>query len=133
MKIQLSEQIMENENLLKKVEELEFTSKDFGFYWDNLGRIMEQIRSECDEVDEAHAHNDRTHLQEEIGDLIHATLCLPVYFGMDPFETLKNSTIKYEKRLNKLKQFAKEDGHENLEGASFELMMHYWNKAKANT
>ncbi len=124
---------MKELNLLKKTEELELMSKEYGFYWENLTQIMEQIRSECDEVEEAYGRNDRPHLQEEIGDLIHAALSLTVFCGMDPFETLQKSTSKYENRFRKLQEFAQKDGLKNLRGASFKTLMDYWNKAKEAT
>lgn len=124
---------MENENLLQMAEDLELSSKDFGFYWKHISQVMEQIRSECAEVEEAYENNDKTHLQEEIGDIIHAALSLTVFCGMNPYETLKKSIVKYEKRLDKLKEFAKEDGHKDLKGASVDTLMHYWDKAKITT
>ncbi|MEI8364914.1 MAG: MazG nucleotide pyrophosphohydrolase domain-containing protein [Parachlamydiaceae bacterium] len=121
---------MTKDNLLLQVEKLEIDAKEFGFYWQNIDQLLEQIRSECAEVDEAWQKNDRTHLQEEIGDLIHATLCLAVFCQLDPTETLQKSVHKLQKRFDTLVDLTKKDGYENLHNKPFNLLMYYWNRAK---
>lgn len=116
--------------LFERVEELEKKSLQFGFYWENLQQLIEQIQSECKEVQEAWEKNDAAHLQEEIGDLIHATLSLAVFCKLDSYETLLKSTKKYEKRFNALVKLAQADGHDHLNEQPFELLKTYWDRAK---
>lgn len=120
----------EKECLLKRVEELEAQSLQFGFYWETLYQLIEQIQSECLEVQEAWQNNDRPHLQEEVGDLMHAAVSLAVFCKLDPYETLLKSTQKYEKRYNALVKFAQEDGLPHLRQQSFEVLKGYWDRAK---
>lgn len=121
---------MTDQNLLQKVEELELNAKKFGFYWGNIGQLLEQIRSEGREVEEAWQNNDRPHLQEEIGDLIHAAVSLAVFCQMDPTETLQKSIHKFQKRYDAVVALAYKDGRRNLHNESFDVLMHYWNLAK---
>lgn len=116
--------------LLKKVEEQEIAANQFGFYWQNIEQLLEQIRSECNEVEESFAKNDRAHLQEEIGDLIQATVSLAIFCNFDPHETLQKSIDKFQKRYDAVVKLAQEDGHETLHNQSFEVLMHYWNQSK---
>lgn len=115
---------------MTKAVELELESKEFGFYWENIGQIIEQITSECHEIIEANKANDRSHLQEEIGDLLHAAISLTVYCGFDPYETLDKSVSKFEKRYLSVVEKAKSDGRATLKGESFETLMAYWKAAK---
>jgi uncharacterized protein YabN with tetrapyrrole methylase and pyrophosphatase domain len=119
--------------LLKQTEELEISAKEFGFYWERIEQLIEQIQSECLEVKEAWENNDNAHLQEEIGDLIHATISLAVFCQFDPHETLANSLEKFQKRYNHVVHLAKEDGHSDLKQQPMDILMHYWNRAKVFT
>jgi uncharacterized protein YabN with tetrapyrrole methylase and pyrophosphatase domain len=116
--------------LMNKVQQQELKAKDFGFYWENIHQLIEQIESECREVEEAWSNQDSIHLQEELGDLIHAALSLAVFCQVDLQETLQRSIQKFDKRYQAVVQLAKEKGLENLHGHSFEDLLGYWRKAK---
>lgn len=117
-------------NLIKRVEEQELACKDFGFYWQNIDQLIDQVTSECREIKEAYDKHDRQHLQEEVGDLLQAAIGLAVFCDLDASETLKKSIDKFQKRMDGVIEFAREDGLETLEGQSFDVMMNYWNRAK---
>lgn len=121
---------VKKECLLKKVEWQEEEAREFGFYWENMHQLIEQIQNECVEVQEAYQKNDRQHLQEEIGDLIQATISLAVFFQFDPHETLLKSIDKFQKRYDIVVKLAREDGLDNLRHQSFDVLMSYWNRAK---
>lgn len=125
---------MDKLSLIKKVEKQQNEAKEFGFDWQYLEQLTDQIRSEAHEVDEAWKLKNMAHLQEEIGDLIHAALSLSVFCGFDPEETLKKSVDKFQRRYDALVDFVQEDGHENLlHNESYDVMMGYWKKAKIAT
>jgi uncharacterized protein YabN with tetrapyrrole methylase and pyrophosphatase domain len=119
--------------LLKQVENQELECKKFGFYWERFSQLMEQIQSECKEIQEAWENNNIPHLQEEIGDLIQAAISLAIFCQFDPHETLSKSIKKFQKRMDALVEMAKEDGYDNLHNQSFETLMNYWNRAKDKT
>lgn len=120
-------------DLLKRVEELELDCKNFGFYWETIDQLLDQIQSECLEVKEANDKDDRAHLQEEIGDLIHAAISLAIFCKVDPHETLKNSIDKFKRRYDALVELVKKDGRRDLRDESFEVLNNYWKKAKKLT
>lgn len=120
----------EKECLLKKVETQELAAKDYGFYWENINQLIEQIQSECHEVMEAWQHNDRTHLQEEIGDLLQAAVSLAVFCELDPHQTLKQAIDKFQNRYDKVVELASQDGLENFHQQPFDVLMNYWGRAK---
>lgn len=119
--------------LLKQVEKQELEAEKFGFYWENFHQLIEQIQSECVEIQEAWAKGDSLHLQEEIGDLIQASVSLAVFCKLDPQETLLKSIEKFQRRYDAVVQLVQNEGHENLHNQSFEVLMDYWNRAKLNT
>lgn len=116
--------------VIKKVEKLENEAKEYGFYWPNSDAVMQQIYSECQEVQELLDQGNSQRLQEEIGDLLHAVMSLCVYCGYDTEITLTQALNKFEKRFNMTKFFAESDGHSNLHGKTMDEMMKYWKMAK---
>lgn len=116
--------------LLNQVEKQERVAKKFGFYWENYGQLIEQIQSECAEVEDAYSQGDRAHLQEELGDLIHAAISLVIFFKFNPHETLQKSIEKFQQRYDALVEIAQKDGYEDLHRQSFEVLLSYWNQAK---
>lgn len=119
--------------LLKEVEKQELVAKEFGFYWENFSQLIEQVQSECTEIQEAWYKKDIDHLQEEVGDLIQAAISLAVFCKLDPRKTLLRSIEKFQRRYDVVVQLARSEGHENLHKQSFELLMDYWKRAKIKT
>ena len=119
-------------NIIKKIVEVEKQAKDFGFYWPNTDVIMDQINSECEEIDELlkDKNSSSKRLQEEIGDLLHAAFSLSFFCGHNPEATLEEALAKFEKRFIQTKNLAQEAGHQNLHGKDMDEMMEYWDQAK---
>lgn len=117
-------------DLFKQIEGQAITARQFGFYWEHIHQLIEQIQSECLEIQEAWQKNDRSHLQEEIGDLLQAAVSLAVFCQLDPHETLQKSAEKFQKRYDQLVALAQNDGHSHLHHQPFDVLMHYWKKAK---
>jgi uncharacterized protein YabN with tetrapyrrole methylase and pyrophosphatase domain len=116
--------------MLNKLLDLENKATDFGFKWETSDQIIEQIKSEVSEISVHLKDRDQEKLQEEIGDLLHATFSLCVFNQLDPEKTLANSIEKFERRFNEVERLTKESGLENLNGQSFNELMKLWNQAK---
>ena len=120
-------------NLLDKVALLEEEAAVFGFQWETTDQIMEQIQSECVEINE-HLHSQgeikQEELQEEIGDLLHAAFSLCVFCQFNPRDTLEKTLAKFEQRLKAVKAITQEKGLTTLQGHSFDELMLIWQKAK---
>ena len=118
-------------NIFKKLEKLENLASDFGFAWPHAGMILDQIASEVGEVKAAiELRESMARIQSEIGDLLHATLSLCVFLGIDQELTLTQSIEKFEKRFLKVQEIAQENGYETLQGESIQFLMKFWDQAK---
>ncbi len=115
---------------LKAVEMAEIEAKEFGFYWEHIEQLTDQIQSECQEILEAWQKNSKEHIEEEIGDLLLAAASLAVFCQVDPHTALTQSCDKFKKRYTNLVALAKKDGHSNLKNQSFETLLYYWKLAK---
>lgn len=117
-------------NILEKIVNLENEASEFGFAWEKAEQIIEQIQSECIEVSEHLKTENRTELQEEMGDLMHAVFSLCVFCKFDPHETLEQTVGKFERRLREVKRISHKENLENLHGKSFDELMAIWRQAK---
>ncbi len=125
--------ILNTVDLLNKVVEQEKAALEFGFYWESANQLIQQIKSECDEVEAAQLTQNRAHLKEELGDLITATISLCIFLKYDPLDTLHESIHKFQKRYDALVTLAKEDGHKNLKNQPLHILLSYWERAKKIT
>lgn len=105
-------------------------AKNFGFYWDNHIEIIDQISFELDEVKHEIEKSDRTALQKELGDVLHACFELVAFLEMDIKETLDKAVAKIGKRYEVMEKVAKADGILDFANISREMKLAYWEKAK---
>lgn len=121
-------------DILDKVYKLEKDAENFGFSWENPGQILQQIASECQEVQEHLAEGgdfkQNSELQEEIGDIMHAAFSLCVFCDYDIRETINISVEKFDQRMLMVRKIAAEHGVANLTGCTFAELMQYWDEAK---
>ncbi|MBA3813660.1 MAG: nucleoside triphosphate hydrolase [Alphaproteobacteria bacterium] len=118
-------------NTFEKLTLLESQADEFGFMWHAPSQILDQIQSECEEIKQTlKQQGGRNHLQEEIGDLIHAAFSLCLFCEFDAEETMVKSIDKFEIRFNKLKRLVHESAQGSLKGQPVEVLMDFWNQAK---
>jgi uncharacterized protein YabN with tetrapyrrole methylase and pyrophosphatase domain len=117
-------------DLLQKIINQEKAAAKFGFYWESIEQLLEQIQSECVEVKEAWLKQDNIHLKEEVGDLMNAAVSLCIFLKLDPFETLNESVEKFQQRYDFLVKLVEQDGLPHLKNKPLSILLDYWNKAK---
>lgn len=61
---------------------------DAGFKWPTSQLVIGKMKEELREVHEAIVEGDTAHIQEEIGDLLHATHTLAVFYKLDVSDAL---------------------------------------------
>lgn len=120
-------------DLLEKLAQLEKDADDFGLQWETSTQILDQIKSECLEVEEHLVSTTRQNceeLQEELGDLLHAVFSLCVFCNLNPRQTLEKTLAKFERRLEAVKEISTEQGLKHLHGHAFKELMAIWQQAK---
>lgn len=125
---------MKNASSLTTLIALEKDARDFGFDWMDENMILEQVLSECQEIEEAiHLKESKARIQEEIGDLIHTAISLCVFLGFDVPETINQVNEKFEGRMTRVKQLTHELGLSSLKGKDMAFMLQLWRQAKIDT
>lgn len=113
---------------LKRAVKLQKRCAKVGFDWDDKQQVAAKIHEEIDEVLEASEQQDSVAMQEEIGDLLFATLNLARHCKVDPEQALLLANRKFEKRFRQVEKLAQEQ--QGLESMSLDAMEALWQQVK---
>ena len=101
-----------------------------GFDWPDLHGVVAKIHEELAEVEEAMQGNDRSHLEQEIGDLLFSVVNLSRKAKFEPELVLQQATNKFINRFQKLELLLKERNQTFAESDLTALDL-LWNEVKA--
>ena len=102
-----------------------------GFDWDSLGPVLEKVHEEIDEVmhEAQQAVVDPEKLEEEIGDLLFATVNLSRHLGSKAETALQKANLKFERRFRQVEQIIARQGLA-MRDATLEQMENAWQQVK---
>ena len=115
---------------MKKAVKLQKRCAKVGFDWPDKQQVSAKIEEEIAEVLEAAADNDKSAMQEEVGDLLFAALNLARHCDVDPDLALMQANKKFEARFRKVEQLAAQQ--QGLEHMSLDAMESLWQAVKNN-
>lgn len=119
------------DDVIERLATLEKQAADHGFAWPNVEMVLDQVQSECQEIRQAvHQNEGPDRVQEEVGDLLHAALCLCFYMDINIEATLTKSANKFEKRLSAMLKIAAEQGYTDLKNENLDTLLQLWSLAK---
>ena len=103
-----------------------------GFDWENLADIFDKLdeeRREIESIVPATSGKPAPHLEEEVGDLLFASVNIARFLGVDPEIALKSANRKFKKRFQWMESAAAQEGHRfaDLPRARMEEL---WNQSK---
>lgn len=114
---------------LTRAVKLQKKAAKAGFDWPDHAGVLDKLREELGEVEEALAAGDETHIAEEIGDLLFSAANLARKLKLDPEVLLTAANHKFEARFGTMEQTLTAEG-KSLEAASLEEMEAAWQAAK---
>lgn len=97
-----------------------------GFEWPNEESLYDCIKSEFEEFKEAKTEGDKTHMEEEMGDILFAVVNLARWNKIDAEQALLKANKKFEKRFRKMEDLATKP----LNDYSFVEFDNLWKQAK---
>lgn len=97
-----------------------------GFEWDKVETLLECIKSEYNEFKEAVNNKNSLSMEDEMGDILFATVNLARWYKIDAEQALLKANIKFMKRFRKMEELATKP----LEEYSFEEYDNLWKQAK---
>ncbi|MFI3300500.1 MAG: nucleoside triphosphate pyrophosphohydrolase [Candidatus Gastranaerophilales bacterium] len=98
-----------------------------GFEWPNEQALYDCISSEYQEFKEAKVNKDYQNMEEELGDILFATVNLARWNNIDAEQALLKANKKFMTRFRKMEELATK----SLEDYSFEEYDALWNSAKS--
>jgi nucleoside triphosphate diphosphatase len=114
---------------LSRAEKLTQKAATVGFDWPNASQVIDKIREELGEVEEAAASGAPEQIEDEIGDLLFAVANLARHFRIDPETALRGANAKFERRFGAIEGALAEQGR-SPEEASLDEMERMWGDAK---
>lgn len=115
---------------LTRAEKLTKKAAKVGFDWPDFSAVMDKVREELDEVQEAQVAHDQAAVHEEIGDLLFAVSNLARHAGVDAEAALRDANAKFTRRFHYVEARCREDGIAALD-AGLERLDAYWNEIRA--
>ena len=115
---------------IASVVKIQSIASEVGFDWKNPMEAFPKIKEEVNEVEESLNADSKENVEEEIGDLIFATLNVARLAGVDAEKCLRNAGHKFVSRFETVEKLALADG--GFEGKTLEQLDVYWNEAKKN-
>ncbi|MGO1395236.1 MAG: nucleoside triphosphate pyrophosphohydrolase [Halomonas sp.] len=114
---------------LSRAAKLSKRAARVGFEWPDARGVIDKIREELAEVEEALAAGDQQHAREEVGDLLFAVTNLARTLDADPEQCLRGTNSKFECRFRYVES-ALNAAQRPLTEASLDEMEAYWQAAK---
>lgn len=115
---------------LSRAAKLSKRAARVGFDWPDARGVIDKIREELAEVEEALAAGDQQHAQEEVGDLLFAVTNLARTLKADPEQCLRATNAKFERRFRFVERELSA-AQRPLTEASLDEMEAHWQAAKA--
>lgn len=114
---------------LMRSEKVQHKAAKTGFEWPDISGALAKVEEELDEVKRALQGDGN--VQEEIGDLLFATVKLARFADTDPEEALNHTTEKFIHRFSYVEQGAAQQGRQ-IQDLTLKEMIELWNQGKAH-
>lgn len=114
---------------LSRAAKLQKRAATVGFDWPEALPVLDKVREELDEVLQAMANGDSDALEDEIGDLLFATVNLARHLKHDPENALRRANRKFERRFRFIEQALRDSG-KPIEECNLDQLDALWGEAK---
>lgn len=114
---------------LTRAWKLQAKASSVGFDWNDARLVLDKVREETAEIEEALAGGDKAAIQEEIGDLLFVIANLARHVDADPESCLTAANAKFERRFAGIEAALEQQGREPRQ-ASLEELEELWQQVK---
>lgn len=116
---------------LMRAHKIQKRCSSVGFDWNSLGPVLDKVHEEIEEVmhEATQAVVDEAKLEEEVGDLLFATVNLARHLGTKAETALQKANRKFERRFRQVESIISAQGLE-MGQATLEQMENAWQQVK---
>ncbi|MHC5307251.1 nucleoside triphosphate pyrophosphohydrolase [Bartonella sp. LJL80] len=116
----------------KEAFSLQSRAAEVGFDWKTPEPIFEKLEEEISELKEAVLTGNKTHVEEELGDVYFTLINLARRLEIEPKDALARTNKKFRNRFTYIEEKLGSRG-EKIEESSPEKLEDLWNEAKSET
>ncbi len=128
-KVSLMDKVTTNQPALMQAYEVQKLAAGIGFDWDDINDVMQKIKEEVQEMEEALQRGRQDQVVLEFGDLLFTMVNLARFLGTNPEIALINSIIKFKNRFKYMEKVIEKEEKE-INKLSLEELDYYWEEAK---
>ncbi len=99
------------------------------FDWQEPGQVLQKVKEEIAELEEALALDNKQKAAEETGDLLFSLVNLSRHLNIEPEQALRRTNEKFMRRFLRIEEVLQQQG-KTLEEATLEEMDAIWEEAK---
>jgi ATP diphosphatase len=116
---------------LMRAHKIQKRCSTVGFDWTTLGPVLDKVYEEIDEVmfEAKQVVVDEAKLEEEVGDLLFATVNLARHLGTKAEIALQKANLKFERRFRQVEEIIAARGL-TMTGVDLEIMEEVWQEVK---
>ena len=114
---------------LTRAAKIQKKASKVGFDWPDIQGVLDKVREELEEVEEAVAADNLPEAQKEFGDLLFAATNLSRYLKKDPESALRGTNRKFEFRFAYIEQQLQKAGL-SFDDVDLAQMDQWWDEAK---
>jgi ATP diphosphatase len=114
---------------LSRALKLQRRAARVGFDWPTAAPVLDKLREELGEIEQALAGGDTAAVQAELGDLLFSVVNLARHLGADPETALRASNARFERRFRRIEAALRRHGRRPDEASLDELEV-LWAEAK---
>ncbi len=112
-----------------KAIRLQEKAKQVGFEWDTTAQVWDKVVEEMEELQDAVRQGDKSHIEEEFGDLVFSLINYARFLQIDAESSLERTNKKFISRFTLMEKQALAEG-KNLADLNLEQMDAIWNSIK---
>ena len=114
---------------LTRAQRLQEKASYTGFDWEKIGQVWDKIHEEIQELKEAQSNGNKSHIEEEIGDVIFSIVNLARFLNISAEAALRKTNRKFTTRFKAVEDELKNRG-KTVEDSNLEEMDTIWNEVK---
>ena len=116
---------------MERARKLQKRAAQVGFDWAEIGPVLEKLKEEVQEFEEALASADSERMSDELGDVLFAAVNLARHSKIEPEVALRSANRRFEVRFKWIEVALTAKGR-SLKEASLEELDMLWDEAKAS-